>query len=113
MTNPPSEKKRTLSDKLVTQEFRRLAKKLETEYEKSCPHKPATPAWFEQLDRAELKLHELLAKRPISRAEIGATCDRAFRSLRSSLRDEKKKQPRYRDCTNIETGAVRLIPDYD
>lgn len=110
MTSPPS--KRTLSDKLVDQGIRRLAKKLETEYEKCCPHKPAATAWFEQLDRAETKLHELLAKRPISRAEIGTTCDRAFRSLRTSLQGEKKKQPRYRQCTNIETGAVRLIPDY-
>lgn len=111
MTNPPS--KRTLSDKLVDQGLRRLAKKLETEYEKACPSRPATPAWFEQLDRAETKLHELLAKRPVSRAEIGATCDRAFRSLQKSLRDEKKLQPRYRECVHIETGAVRLIPEYD
>lgn len=110
MTSPPS--KRTLSDKLVDQGLRRLAKKLELEYEQSCPHKPACNAWFEQLGRAELKLHELLAKRPVSRAEIGTTCDRAFRSLRGSLR-EKKQQPRYRQCTSISTGEVHLIPDYE
>lgn len=111
MTSPPS--KRTLTDKLVDQEFRRLAKKLETEYEKACPSKPATPDWFEQLDRAELKLHELLGKRPLSRAEIGATCDRAFRSLQKSLREEKKKQPRYREVISMTTGESHLIPDYE
>ena len=110
MTTAPS--KRTVTDKLVDQALRRLAKRLEGEYEKCCPSKPASPDWFERLDRAELKLHELLEKRPLSKAEIVATTDRAYKALRQALQVEKQKQPRYREATNIETGAVRLIPDY-
>ena len=110
MTSPPS--KRTVTDKLVDQALRRLAKRLETEYEKCCPHRPAGAGWFERLDRAEIKLHELLAKRPLSKAEIVATCDRAFKALRTALGEEKRKQPRYREATNIETGEKRMIPDY-
>ena len=109
MTTPPS--KRTVSDKLVDQAFVRLAKRLEAEYEKCCPHRPASDDWFLRLDRAETKLHELLAKRPITKADIVATCERAFKALRAALAEEKRKQPRFRECISL-TGEKHLIPDY-
>lgn len=103
--------KRTVTDKRVDQAIARLAKKIEAEYDKCCAHEPAGDEWFAQLDRAELKVHEMLAKRPISSAEITSIVERAFKALRKTLLAAKRKQPRYRKATNIETGVERLIPD--
>ena len=110
-TTAPS--KRTVTDKKIDQAFNRFAKRLETEYEKCCPHRPAREEWFAQLGRAETKLHEILAKRPLSSAEIVSTFERAFKSLRKTLLKEKSKQPRYREAVNISTGEVRLFPKDD
>lgn len=108
-----SRSKPTITDKLVTQAMRRVAKRLETAYEESCPHKPAGNEWFARLDRAEAKLHELLAKRPITKAEIATIADRAFKALRQGLREEGARQPRMQECVNIETGETRMIPRSD
>lgn len=109
MTTPHSE--RTVSDKLVDQAFVRMAKRLVAEYEKCCPHQPASPEWFERLDRAETKLHEILGKRPISKAEIVATSERCFKSLRQALGEEKQKQPKFHRCLTLG-GEEHFIPDY-
>lgn len=109
----PSPSKRTVTDKLVDQALRRVAKRLEAAYEECCPHRPAGAEWFARLDRAEAKLHELLSKRPLTKAEINATTERAFKALRQGLREEAKQQPRMQELVNIETGETRLIPYVD
>lgn len=109
-TKMPSPSKRTVTDKLVDQAIRRFAQRLEKLYEECCPTHPATDDWFAMLDRVELKLMEMLAKRPLSRAEITAVVERAYKAIRQSLRAEVKKQPRMQECVHIETGETRLIP---
>jgi hypothetical protein len=109
MTTKPSPF-RTVTDKLVEQALRRLTKRLEVEYESCCPYRSARSGWFEQLDRAEAKLHELFAPRPLNKAAIASASERAWKSLRATLREEKRAQPRFQEVVNISTGAVHLIP---
>lgn len=103
--------KRTVTDKLVDQAFRRLAWQLEMEYERCT--QPAGEEWFALLDRVELRLHEMLAKRPLTKAEINSIGLRALKALREPLRAIQCKQPKtqeMQECVDITTGKVRLIP---
>jgi len=104
-----------VTDKLCRRAFTRLAKKLEGEYEGHFPYVSAGNVFFDRLAHVETKLHQALAKRPITRAEIDSLELRAFKSLRATMVKVAKTvtQPKYREATNIETGETRLIPDYD
>jgi hypothetical protein len=109
MTTAPS---RTVTDKLCNQAMRRVAKKLEEEYERCFPHLPAGPVVFEKIDKLEVKLHEHLAKRPLTKAEIISVEVRAFKAARGMLRKHAGDvvQPKFVEATNIVTGKVRMIP---
>ena len=112
-TTAPS--KRTVTDKLCDQALRRLVKRCETDYGKAFPHKPAGDSFFARMDEISDKLQVYLEKRPLTKAEINGLGERAWKALRAALREEaaKVKQPRYRECTHMDTGVVRLIPEYD
>lgn len=112
MTSPSSN---TVTDKLCRRAFVRLAKKLETEYKAHFPHVSAGDAFFDRLTEVELKLHQVLEYRPLTRAKIDSLELRAFKALRATMVTVAKTvaQPQYRECTDIQTGEVRLIPEYD
>jgi hypothetical protein len=111
MTSPSS----TVTDKLVKQAKFLLGRKLEAEYERHFPYITAGDEFFDRLTVVETKLATVLEKRPITKAEINSMGDRAFKSLRSIMLKIAKtiKQPQFVEATNMETGAVRLIPDYN
>lgn len=113
MTTAPS--KRTVTDKLCDQAERKVMRRLETDYEKVFPHTPAGDSLWPRLTKLQEKITVRLAERPISKAEINGVVEKAGKLSRALLKEESKKvvQPRYRECTHIDTGAVRLIPDYD
>lgn len=104
--------KPTVSDRVVKQGIERLIGRVAVEYEKCCMHQPASQTWFEHLDRVHVKLAKMFAKRPISKAEVTATCDKAFKALRVTLQSEKAKQPKYREAIDFMTGKSRWIHDY-
>ena len=104
----------TVTDKLVKQAKFLLMKKLEEEYERHFPYVTAGDEFFARLGLVEMKLAKALEKRPLTKAEINSLGDRAYKSLRATMLKIAKtvKQPQFVEATNIETGAVRLIPDY-
>lgn len=112
MTTSPS---KTVTDKLVRQACFLLVKKLEGEYERHFPYVTAGDVFFDRLTVVEGKLLGALEKRPITKAEINSLADRAYKSLRSTMVKVAATvvQPKFVEATNIETGAVRLIPDYN
>lgn len=107
--NISESEKRTVTDKLVEQAFRQFSQRLELEYEKCIA--PAGAAWFEQLDRVETRLQEVLSVRPLAKHDIRVTTDRAFRALQKSLREERTRQPKLRQAVRITTGEVWYFID--
>jgi hypothetical protein len=113
MTTSPS--KRTVTDKLCDQAKRQVMRRLESEYEKAFPHKAAGDEFFVKLATLEGKVHDYLLQRPMTKAEINSVVTRSVKAGKIAIREAAKKvtQPQYRECVDIETGEVRLIPDYD
>ena len=105
----------TVTDKLVKQAKFLLVRKLEEEYERHFPYITAGDAFFDRLTLVETKLDTVFEKRPITKAEINSMADRAYKSLRATMMKVAKtvKQPKYVEATDIKTGEVRLIPDYN
>lgn len=112
-TPQPPSKKRTNTDVACERALRKLVFKLEKDYASACPTFPAKPEFFEQMDRAEAKLMELLAVRPITQAEIDSITHRAYVALREGLRKARVEQPRFVEVIHYETGATRTVPAYD
>lgn len=103
----------TVTDKLCLQACFLLVKKLEKEYEQNFPNRPATDAFWKRLDEVEAKFMGALGKRPLTKAAINSLGDRAFKALRATMVNVATTvaQPRYREATNVDTGAVRMIQD--
>jgi len=106
--------KETVTDKIAKQGLRRFIRQMEISYERSFPYVSACPSLWERADVLQAKLTTYLAKRPLQRVEIDAAVKDTMKVVVAVIRDEatKVKQPRYREATDIETGVVRLIPDY-
>ena len=111
MTTPPS--KRTVTDKQCDSAERQILRRLETDYEKTFTHKPAQDSLWPRLTKLQGKITTRLAERPITKAEINGVIEKAGKLSRALLKEEAKqvKQPRYRECINMD-GTTRKFPDY-
>ncbi len=96
------------SIKLARHEF---CRKLEKEYEELFPYVQAPEEFFERLTEIDGLLTKAWAKDPITDSEIDSLGLRAYKRLRVAMVAAAKAtpQPNYQECTNIETGEVRLF----